>query len=253
MRVGLRRLRAALSLFKPLVEGPEFEAIKKDLKWLTGELGPARDFDVFVAKTIAPIEKHPPAGLVALETDIKTRRDRGFVRARHAVRSQRYRRILLKTGLWLTGGEWTASDDQLRRDRREGKLTDMARDILATRTAKAAKKLKKLNQLSALQRHKLRIALKKLRYAVGFFESLFPRPKRFAARLKDLQGALGRLNDIQVHEKFARNTVRGKRQLPRGAYALGVVTGKEQAAVEPCLAAAAKAGKRLRAEKPFWK
>jgi len=77
MRVGLRRLRAALSLFKPLIEGPEFEAIKKELKWVTGELGPARDFDVFVAKTIAPMEKQPPAGLAALETDIKNTPQQG--------------------------------------------------------------------------------------------------------------------------------------------------------------------------------
>jgi triphosphatase len=253
MRVGLRRLRAALSLFKPLIEGPEFETIKKDLKWVTGELGPARDFDVFVAKTIAPMEKQPPAGLAALETDIKTRRNRGFVRAKHMVRSQRYRRILLKTGLWLAGGDWTTRGGQLRRDRRERKLKDMARDILAARTAQATKKLKKLEGLDVLRRHKLRIALKKLRYAVGFFESLFPKPKRFAARLKDLQGALGRLNDIQVHEKFARKTVRGKRQLSRGAYALGVVTGKEQATVKPCLAAAARAGRRFCDLPGYWK
>jgi len=154
--------------------------------------------------------------------------------------------------LWLAGGDWTNRNGRLRRDLRERKLKDVTRDILAARTAKAAKKLKKLEGLDPLQRHKLRIALKKLRYAVGFFESLFPRPKRFAARLKDLQGALGRLNDIQMHEKFARNTVRGKRQLPRGAYALGVVTGKEQAAVKPCLAAAVKAGKRFCDLPRYW-
>jgi inorganic triphosphatase YgiF len=253
MRVGLRRLRAALSLFKPLIEGGELEAIKRDLKWVTGELGPARDFDIFVEQTVMPMEKHPPAGLAALETDLKARRHKGFVRAKRMVRSQRYRRILLKTGLWLTGGDWATGDDRLRRDLRKRKLKDMARDILTARTAKTARKLKKLDKLTAMQRHKLRIALKKLRYAVGFFESLFPRPGRFAARLKQLQDALGRLNDIQVHEKFARKTVRGKRQLPRGAYALGVVTAKEQAAVKPCLAAAAKAGKRFRAQRPFWK
>ena len=253
MRVGLRRLRAVLSLFKPLIEGPEFEAIKQDLKWLSGELGPARDFDVFVAKTVAPMKKHPPAGLAPLEADLKARRRKGFARAKRLVRGERYRRILLRTGLWLTGGDWIVSGDQLRRDLRERQLKDMARDILATRTAKAARKLKKLDRLDAMQRHKLRIALKKLRYAVGFFESLFPKPGRFAARLKQLQDALGRLNDIQVHEKFARKTVCGKRQLPRGAYALGVVTGREQAAVKPCLAAASKAGKRFRAQPPFWK
>jgi triphosphatase len=253
MRVGLRRLRAALSLFKPLIEGPEFEAIKQDLKWITSQLGPARDFDVFVKETIAPMEKHPPAGLAALDADLKARRRKGFARARRLVRSQRYRRSLLKTGLWLAGGDWATSTAQLRRDLRERKLKDVARDILGARTAKAARKLKKLDRLDEIERHKLRIALKKLRYGVGFFESLFSKPEGFAARLKQLQGALGRLNDIRVHEKFARKTVRGKRQLPHGAYALGVVTGKEQAAVKPCLAAADKAGKRFRAQHPFWK
>jgi inorganic triphosphatase YgiF len=34
MRVGLRRLRAALSLFKPMLDGGGLEKVKKDLKWL---------------------------------------------------------------------------------------------------------------------------------------------------------------------------------------------------------------------------
>jgi CHAD domain-containing protein len=216
-------------------------------------LGPARDFDVFVRKTIAPMEKRAPAGLPALEADLKARRDKGFARAKRLVRSQRYRRILLNTGLWLTGGDWAGSSDELRRDLRQRQLKDVARDILGARTAKAVGKLKKLDRLDVRERHKLRIALKKLRYAVGFFESLFKKPDRFAARLKDLQDALGRLNDIQVHEKFARKLVRGKPHLPRGAYALGVVTGQENIAAKSCLAAAAKAGARFRRLPGFWK
>ncbi|HWC63016.1 MAG TPA: inorganic triphosphatase, partial [Rhizomicrobium sp.] len=38
MRVGLRRLRTALSLFKALLRGGELENIKTELKWLTEEL-----------------------------------------------------------------------------------------------------------------------------------------------------------------------------------------------------------------------
>jgi len=48
MRVGLRRLRAAISVFKHLLCGPETEAINTELKWLTEQLGPARDFDVLI-------------------------------------------------------------------------------------------------------------------------------------------------------------------------------------------------------------
>src|SRR5262249_27330955 len=39
MQVGLRRLRAAISVFKDLSLGPETEAIKTELKWLTEQLG----------------------------------------------------------------------------------------------------------------------------------------------------------------------------------------------------------------------
>lgn len=255
MRVGLRRLRAALSLFKIMIEGRELEAVKSELKWLTEQLADARDFDVLVKESVAPLKGDAPAGLPALKKEIETRRDHGFAMARKAVRSPRYRRLVLKTGLWLTGGDWAASDDDIRRDLREKSLCDMARDILEQRTAKIRKKLRKLDEMDDRQRHKLRIAVKKLRYGVGFFESLFGaagRRRRFAAGLKDLQGALGRLNDIRVHRQFARKEVRGKRQLPHGAYALGVLTGQEREAVQPCLDATAKAGKKLRGLKPFW-
>jgi inorganic triphosphatase YgiF len=52
MRVGLRRLRAAISVFKELLQGPETEAIKTELKWLTEQLGPARDFQVLVEQRV---------------------------------------------------------------------------------------------------------------------------------------------------------------------------------------------------------
>jgi triphosphatase len=40
MRVGLRRLRAAISLFAKLLGDQEPERVKSELKWLTGELVP---------------------------------------------------------------------------------------------------------------------------------------------------------------------------------------------------------------------
>jgi inorganic triphosphatase YgiF len=255
MRVGLRRLRAALSLFKPMLEGDGLEKVKKDLKWMSGELGPARDFDVFVAKTIAPMEQDAPSGLKALKSDLGKRRQQGFVRAKRMVKSERYRRIILNTGLWLTGGDWATAKDDMRSDLRERCIADAARDILSERSRKVFKKLKQLEKLDARGRHKLRIAGKKLRYAVSFFDSLFGQGgshRRFAAQLKKLQDALGRLNDVQVHRRFARGLVKGKAQLPPGAYALGVVTGLERKAIEPCVAAAARAGTKLRKLPVFW-
>ena len=39
MRVGLRRLRAAISLFADILQDPQTAALKDELKWLTSEPG----------------------------------------------------------------------------------------------------------------------------------------------------------------------------------------------------------------------
>src|SRR5256885_2293248 len=44
MRIGARRLRAAISAFKEMIGGAETEEIKAELKWITDQLAPARDF-----------------------------------------------------------------------------------------------------------------------------------------------------------------------------------------------------------------
>src|SRR5258708_6250751 len=51
-RVSLRRLRAAISLFSDMLHNKQTDAIKRELKWLTGEFGPAREADVFVERVV---------------------------------------------------------------------------------------------------------------------------------------------------------------------------------------------------------
>jgi CHAD domain-containing protein len=54
------------------------------------------------------------------------------------------------------------------------------------------------------ERHKLRIAVKKLRYTIELFGSLFDKDglERFVGRLKRLQSALGYANDVRVAHEF---------------------------------------------------
>ena len=92
MRVGLRRLRAAISLFSTLLCDKQTERIKSELKWLTGELGPARDLDVYV-RNIEPLRGAALAkrGMKELERALAARRDAAFGRAKTAVASTRFR------------------------------------------------------------------------------------------------------------------------------------------------------------------
>ena len=106
MRVGLRRLRAAISVFS--IDDTETERVKAELKWLTGELAPARDLDVYVRKEIELLRgaRLAKRGMKELASAFTLRRDVAFGRARIAVESGRYRLLLLNTLQWLETGDW---------------------------------------------------------------------------------------------------------------------------------------------------
>ena len=58
MRVGLRRMRAAMSLFADIIrDDAQTAKIKSQLKWLTEELGPARELEVLLKRVVAPLNK----------------------------------------------------------------------------------------------------------------------------------------------------------------------------------------------------
>ncbi len=253
MRVGLRRLRAALSLFGDLLYGKQTRGIKSELKWLTGQLGPGRDNDVFVRKTVAPyLDRHPNGSEFAvLAHDLEKARIDAFAKARAAVESGRFRRLLLDCALWLIDGDWKNDTDDLRRALRERPARMFADEEVGRRTRKIIKRARKLERLDAMQRHKLRIAVKKLRYAREFFASLNPGGRRTKARhkadraLKALQNALGSLNDMRVHMDLAHDFAHAS-AASRKAFAIGYFTGREAASAGELLVDALAAGKSLK-------
>jgi hypothetical protein len=70
-----------------------------------------------------------------------------------------------------------------------------------------------------------------------------------------LQNALGRLNDIEVHKRVAHDIVHRERSPRRAdkALAMGFVSGHEDTRAAPCIAAVAKAAKRLADIPPYWR
>jgi CHAD domain-containing protein len=173
IRVGLRRLRAALSLFKDMLQDKETDRLKGELKWLTEQFGPARDADVLLGKTVAPyVERHPGRREFELfARDLKRQRSAGFARSLEAVESDRFRSLLPDCALWLIDGEWRNNGDDLKRALCERPATRFAQEELTRRTRKIVKRARKLERLG---RHKLRIAVKKVRYGRKFFEALNP-------------------------------------------------------------------------------
>jgi triphosphatase len=262
MRVGLRRLRAAMSLFRILLRDPQTAAIKPELRWLAGELGPARELEVLVSRVIAPMRKRCRRwrGMPSLSQEILERRDAALKRAQDAVVSARFRLLTLDVAAWLETGLWTNPQDDLVADQGALRIRDFAAEQLARRWRKIRKKGKALAQLDARSRHKFRIQTKKLRYATEFFASLYgskwavKRRKQFLPALERLQDGLGDLNDIAVHEeRIAAMGIRRQRSSPSRVFAAGLLTGREDARIEAAMTVATEAYADLAKVKPFWR
>jgi len=200
MRVALRRLRSAMSMFREILDDPESVDLRPELQWLQRTLGAARDWDVLLAETVVPLQElfGGTAGYEKLCLAIADRRQRARASALADLATPRMTRLMLRLAFWCDA----VGRSHPQADRPVGEL---ARAILDKRHRKIKKQMDHFGELSIDGRHQCRIDIKKLRYAVDFFAGLFPakRGQRLLPLLAALQDRLGALNDIAV----ARSTI----------------------------------------------
>jgi CHAD domain-containing protein len=263
MRVALRRLRAAMSLFGGVLGDAQSEAVKVRLRWLTEQLGPVRDLDVFLEECITPLRTAMPGAreLSRLEAALHHERELKAAVAKEAVASERFRQLARETAAWLAAGAWTSSRELPASRLRDRRLKGFSRKILAGRTKKLSRRLTRLGALPPSERHQLRIAVKKLHYGAQFFASLFRarprRRKRFLAQLELLQDLLGKLNDLRIHEALTARLVPasstpGSELASDLARAIELVASSETAQVDGLLEQATEAGAQLAQLPRFW-
>ena len=257
-RVGLRRLRAALATFKPLLEGAgeadqDLTRVEAESKWLAGELDAARDLDVFVDTSFRPAEAAAPEdpALAAFGERLLHAQADAYDRAIAALESPRYALLLLETAAWVEVGGWagrTAAGDQGVAAFAAGSLKRLLKRVKARGHHLAAQ--------APEERHHLRIQAKKLRYATEMFGEVFgkgagKRRRRFVVALKALQDRLGELNDIAVARETALRAAGG--HSPELAFTAGLLVGRRAHDAPALVAAAAEAFDRLSDAKRFWK
>lgn len=241
MRVAMRRLRAATGLTRFM--GLATPAWVGELKWLMGELAVARDSDVFVTETLprvaAGLER--PQALEPLIAVAQRLREQANAQATRALTGERLVR------LWLT----------LERALAEFPVTSVsARQWAETALERRYRQLRRLgnrlDELDPAERHALRIAGKKLRYAAEFFACLHPkRAWRFIGHLAHLQDVLGVLNDVAVTARL----LEAAKQAGGVAVweATGLVAGFLAHEQAERLTELVEAWQAFRATKPYWR
>lgn len=253
LRVGLRRLRAALSVFKPLL-GQDAEPVVAELKWLAHETDAARDLDVFIRGVfhLAALET-PDPDLAPLGLRLLAARGGAYRRAMAAIESPRYGALMLQTLAWIETGAWRSDPDPVRTWRRQRPVADFAAEALKRLNRRVRRGGRRLDRLDAAGRHHLRIRVKRLRYAAEFFAGLFEHPgreRRFRKGLERAQDAFGALNDLTV----ARDRIPAEARLtsPQIAFAAGRLIGRRERSAAALRAAADRAFARLARARPFW-
>jgi triphosphatase len=198
MRVAVRRLRAILSTFAALLPRDQRRWASSELRWLADTLGEARNLDVFTSGLVQPARAALPIAseFERLTLAAQRRRQAAHAAVIQAISSTRYTEALLALLRWLDGDDWRhAGDEALRQP-----IADIAPALLDRCRTQAEKRAKGFAHQSANKRHRLRIALKKMRYAAELFAGLYDvaEARQFIQRLKRLQDDLGDANDVQV-------------------------------------------------------
>lgn len=267
MRVALRRLRAAISLFSAITADDRVEAIKTELRWLAQELGPARDLDTLISEVIKPLQKQHARepGLASISNMFARKRLKRYRQAQEAVQSARFRSLVLDTVEWVEAGPWTISEDPLKRAYREMPIEIYAAEQLSLRRRRIRRRGRRIDELDPQQLHRLRIQVKKARYAADFFSSIYAgkksakQCKKIKSSLMQLQNSLGRLNDIVTHKALFSDIIANRakglteEQGRHRAFAAGLIIGDQQAQVKKLLDRARKAYSRFDGAKVFWK
>ena len=240
MRVGLRRLRSALGMFKALLVLPA--QLQDELDWLAGALGEARDWDVLAGHTLVQLKGDAEAGagpgpgpgpdaLAQLTQAAQGLAQEKHALAAQAVASTRYTALMLGLQRWLHGSDWRSSRTPRQLQRLDAGVQGFARRTLRADQHSLMKRGKRLLHATPQQRHRVRIAAKKARYATEFFASLFSTGKvrPYVGRLSVLQDELGAMNDVRVADRLLQELPNGQADLQlHAAFIRGYLAARAQ-------------------------
>ena len=224
-RVALRRMRSALVVFKSVLPREDAAWLKREARRLIDLLGPARDWDVFITETLAAVRAARPEDetLGQLAEAAEAERARAYEQA-EALRAPEYTEFMLRFGGWIETAGWRGEANPAVLDR---PLASLGGRLLDKRHKRVLKHGRGFEQLSDADLHRLRISLKKLRYAGEFFAAQFPdgEPRPYIRTLRRLQDEFGWLNDAAVAEHCLKELLDANRQ-SKNFTALGVGAGQ---------------------------
>ncbi|MCX4238275.1 CYTH and CHAD domain-containing protein [Streptomyces ortus] len=232
MRVACRRLRSCLRSYRSVLDRDATDEIRRELKWLAGELGAERDQEVLMERLSGEIEALPGElvlGPVAARLRVWNVVDstESHLRSLDALGSRRYLDLL------------DSLDALVERPPLRAKAAKDARKVLARAVLKEygrlAGRMTDALELSPgperdVALHEARKAAKKVRYATEVARPALGKPaKRLGKRVKAVQKVLGDHQDSVVARGALRDLAVVAQTAGEAGFTWGLLYGTEQA------------------------
>lgn len=207
MRVGLRRMRSALTVFRPVMPKKVTAPLAQEMRWAGKALEHARDLDVYISDNLYSEggEEHKEMRKIALR-----HRKSVYGEVRRFIEGERYERLNSELSRWMDRRAWREQLSKKHRKGLDAKVTPFAAQVMEQHRTRIIEDAK-INELDDDALHQLRIDCKKLRYATEFFSPLYGKSmEQFSGQLKGLQDVLGALHDIVIMKELQKSLLEGE-------------------------------------------
>jgi CHAD domain-containing protein len=205
LRVTVRRMRSALSLFRKAIPKSAGGHWSKEMRWVAGELGLARDLDVFISEGLSTVaEELPLSGCQGLLQLAEERRAQAYERqVRSMLDSDRYHRFKEGFAGWFDAKQWELGQPNKKQARfLFMSVVPFSRKLMDKQERKVLTAGSNVDRYAPKEMHSLRIECKKLRYAAEFFRPLFAGMDTFISHMRGIQDLLGLMNDVAVMQQL---------------------------------------------------
>ena len=205
-RIASRRLREVLPVLQ--LDAQTTRKLRRRLRRATRQLGQVRDFDVLISLVTELLRdrRHSRVALMALQAELKEARADACAALETKLPAQKLQKLARRLKRITKHVEPDEESDS-RHPKRRNRASIWALDALVVRRAalvrEAVTAAGTVYNPQAL--HDVRVAVKKLRYAVELLsEAREERETSEVSLLKTTQNLLGRLHDVQVLIEHAR-------------------------------------------------
>lgn len=231
MRVSTRRMRSAMASYQKVLAPEPARAVRKELKWLAGVLGAARDAQVLRARLHAMLDTQPAELVMGpvqqrIDEELLADYSSALTEVGRVLDGDRYRRLLEDIELLISQPGFTAAADapaaktagrMLRRDRR--RLHQQVRDARAARN----------EDHRAESLHEARKDAKRLRYAAEVAQPVrTPGAAELIAGAEHVQKILGEYQDSVVSRGFLRRMGAGSARSGANGFTYGRLHAQEE-------------------------